>query len=144
MGIQLSDVEGDQGTDVCLINLDSKDQPLIEDIRLLGRILGDTIRLQEGRDSFERVEFIRRLSVAYRRDANELAGKKLEKYSLESFSTIVFYTDVKQVPGKPNIHSFRTMNANDTCKTPMEMFESDLIPNDLVEVNKAIREYYGI
>jgi phosphoenolpyruvate carboxylase len=80
MGIQLSDVEGDQGTDVCLINLDSKDQPLIEDIRLLGRILGDTIRLQEGRDSFERVEFIRRLSVAYRRDANELAGKKLEKY----------------------------------------------------------------
>jgi phosphoenolpyruvate carboxylase len=60
--------------------LDSKDQPLIEDIRLLGRILGDTIRLQEGRDSFERVEFIRRLSVAYRRDANELAGKKLEKY----------------------------------------------------------------
>ena len=60
--------------------MDNKDQPLIDDIRLLGRILGDTIRLQEGRDSFERVEFVRRLSVAYRRDANEAAGKKLEKY----------------------------------------------------------------
>ena len=80
MGIQLSDVEGNQSIDVCLIDLDSKDQPLIEDIRLLGRILGDTIRTQEGKDAFEKVEYIRRLSVAYRRDANELAGKKLEKY----------------------------------------------------------------
>ncbi len=62
------------------INLDNKDQPLIDDIRLLGRILGDTIRAQEGRESYERVEFVRRLSVAYRRDANEAAGKKLEKY----------------------------------------------------------------
>jgi phosphoenolpyruvate carboxylase len=60
--------------------LDSKDQPLIEDIRLLGRILGDTIRAQEGKETFEKVEYIRRLSVAYRRDANELAGKKLEKF----------------------------------------------------------------
>lgn len=63
-----------------VINLDNKDQPLIDDIRLLGRILGDTIRAQEGRESYERVEFVRRLSVAYRRDANEAAGKKLEKY----------------------------------------------------------------
>jgi len=63
-----------------VINLDNKDQPLIDDIRLLGRILGDTIRAQEGLESYERVEFVRRLSVAYRRDANEAAGKKLEKY----------------------------------------------------------------
>jgi dephospho-CoA kinase len=71
-------------------------------------------------------------------------GKKLEKYSLESFSTIVFYTEVKQMPGQPNVHSFRTINANDTCKTPMEMFEEATIPNDLVQVNNAIREYYSI
>ncbi len=60
--------------------MNKKDQPLVNDIRLLGRILGDTIRDQEGDQSFERVEFIRQLSVSYRRDANEGAGKKLEKY----------------------------------------------------------------
>ena len=60
--------------------MNKNDQPLVDDIRLLGRILGDTIRLQEGDAAYDRVEFIRRQSVAYRRDANEGAGKALEKY----------------------------------------------------------------
>ncbi len=30
-----------------------KDQPLIDDIRLLGRLLGDVIREQEGAEAFE-------------------------------------------------------------------------------------------
>ena len=48
-----------------------KNQPLVDDIRLLGRILGDVIREQEGKDAFELVERVRQLSVAYRlkRDA---------------------------------------------------------------------------
>jgi phosphoenolpyruvate carboxylase len=41
------------------------DAPLIEDIRLLGRILGDVIREQEGAASFDLVERVRQLSVAY-------------------------------------------------------------------------------
>ena len=45
----------------------AKDQPLVNDIRLLGRILGDVIREQEGSDMFELIEQIRQLSVAFRR-----------------------------------------------------------------------------
>ena len=33
-----------------------KNRPLVDDIRLLGRILGDVIREQEGKEAFELVE----------------------------------------------------------------------------------------
>ena len=56
-----------------------KDLPLIEDIRLLGRILGDVIREQEGAQAYELVEQVRQLSVAFRRDADEAADKALKK-----------------------------------------------------------------
>ncbi len=56
-----------------------KDQPLIDDIRLLGRILGDVIRQQEGKATYERIEQIRKLSVAFRRDADENADQELKK-----------------------------------------------------------------
>lgn len=56
-----------------------KDQPLILDIRLLGRILGDVIREQEGKDAFELIERIRQLSVAFRRDDDRSADKALKK-----------------------------------------------------------------
>ena len=49
------------------------ERPLVEDIRLLGRILGDVIREQEGDEAFELVERIRKLSVAFRRDADHEA-----------------------------------------------------------------------
>src|SRR4029450_4685683 len=42
-----------------------KNRPLVDDIRLLGRILGDVIREQEGKDAFELIERARQLSVAY-------------------------------------------------------------------------------
>ena len=48
-------------------NISSKDLPLREDIRLLGRILGDTLREQEGNAAFELVENIRRSSVLFRK-----------------------------------------------------------------------------
>jgi len=59
----------------------SKDneRPLVEDIRLLGRILGDVIREQEGVEAFELIEQIRKLSVAFRRDADHEADKALKK-----------------------------------------------------------------
>jgi phosphoenolpyruvate carboxylase len=56
-----------------------KDQPLIDDIRLLGRILGDVIREQEGQAAFDLIEQIRQLSVAFRRHADESADKALKK-----------------------------------------------------------------
>ena len=57
----------------------NKEQPLIDDIRLLGRMLGDVIREQEGAAAFELVEQIRKLSVAFRRDADAEADKTLKK-----------------------------------------------------------------
>ena len=56
-----------------------KDQPLIDDIRLLGRILGDVIREQEGVAAYELVEQVRQLSVAFRRDADQEADRALKK-----------------------------------------------------------------
>ena len=55
------------------------ERPLVEDIRLLGRILGDVIRVQEGPEAYELVEKIRKLSVAFRRDADHEADKALKK-----------------------------------------------------------------
>ena len=55
------------------------ERPLVEDIRLLGRILGDVIREQEGATAFDLIEKIRKLSVAFRRDADHEADKALKK-----------------------------------------------------------------
>jgi phosphoenolpyruvate carboxylase len=55
------------------------ERPLVEDIRLLGRILGDVIREQEGVQAYELIEQIRTLSVAFRRDADHEADKALKK-----------------------------------------------------------------
>jgi len=54
------------------------ERPLVEDIRLLGRILGDVIREQEGVAAFELVERIRKLSVSFRRDADHEADRALK------------------------------------------------------------------
>ena len=56
-----------------------KNRPLVEDIRLLGRILGEVIREQEGKDAFELVERVRKLSVAYRLKRDAGAGRMLDR-----------------------------------------------------------------
>ena len=55
------------------------ERPLVDDIRLLGRILGDVIREQEGASAFELIEQIRKLSVSFRRDADHEADRALKK-----------------------------------------------------------------
>src|SRR5271154_6057339 len=62
-----------------------KDLPLREDIRLLGRILGDTVREQEGEEVFELVEQIRRSSIRFHRDNEGGARRELEA-TLDSLS----------------------------------------------------------
>ncbi len=56
-----------------------KNQPLVEDIRLLGRIIGDVIREQEGAPAFELIERVRKLSVAYRLKQDASAGRVLDR-----------------------------------------------------------------
>jgi phosphoenolpyruvate carboxylase len=62
------------------------DARLRTDIRLLGRILGDTVRDQEGADVFDLVERIRQTSIKFHRDEDKLARRELELI-LDSMST---------------------------------------------------------
>lgn len=55
----------------------AKEAPLMADIRMLGRILGDVIRAQEGQATFDLIEQVRQLSVAFRRHDDERAGQEL-------------------------------------------------------------------
>ena len=56
----------------------NNERPLVDDMRLLGRILGDVIRDQEGVAAYELIELVRTLSVAFRRDADQEADKALK------------------------------------------------------------------
>jgi phosphoenolpyruvate carboxylase len=60
------------------IETEEKDLLLREDIRLLGRILGDTVREQSGEAVFSIVERIRQTSVRFRRDEDVAARRELE------------------------------------------------------------------
>ena len=53
-----------------------KEAPLRRDIRLLGRILGDTIRSQEGHSVFELVEIVRKTAIRFHR-GEEIARSEL-------------------------------------------------------------------
>src|SRR5712671_4040723 len=55
-----------------------EDARLRNDIRLLGRILGDTVRDQEGADVFDLVERIRQTSIRFHRDDDRPARHELE------------------------------------------------------------------
>jgi phosphoenolpyruvate carboxylase len=65
---------------------DAEDARLRTDIRLLGRILGDTVRDQEGADVFDLVERIRQTSIRFHRDEDRLARRELETI-LDGMST---------------------------------------------------------
>lgn len=77
-------------------------------------------------------------------DGNEkfkTIGKMLdEKICVEGLFTIVLKTVVQD--GK---YYFSTQNnGSDVTKSPMGMFDSNLIENDLAMVDKTIREYYDM
>lgn len=63
-------------------------------------------------------------------------GRKLEKIVLESKLTTVLLADCKD-----GEYIFHTKPDRSTVKTPIGAFEQDEIPNDIVEVIKALEEY---
>lgn len=68
-------------------------------------------------------------------------GKLLdEKIVIEGMFTTVLRTAVVDKSYQFSTHN----NGSDTVKSPMGMFESDMIDNDLVQVDARICEYYGI
>ncbi len=60
-------------------DISSKDVPLRDDIRLLGRILGDTLREQEGDQTFDLIESVRRAAVRFRKTQDERDRAQLEQ-----------------------------------------------------------------
>jgi phosphoenolpyruvate carboxylase len=60
------------------LDADDKDTPLRYDIRLLGRILGETIRAQDGGQTFDLVEQIRQTGLRFHRNADEAARRELQ------------------------------------------------------------------
>ena len=67
------------GLAIVIVNMKNTELPLIDDIRLLGKILGDIVREQEGESVYALVEQVRKLSVAFHRDANQKANQELGK-----------------------------------------------------------------
>lgn len=55
-----------------------KDIPLREDIRFLGRMLGDTLREQEGEPTFDLVENIRQIAIRFHREQDPVARHELD------------------------------------------------------------------
>ncbi len=60
-------------------DISSKDVPLRDDIRLLGRILGDTLREQEGEETFALIENVRRAAVRFRKSQDDRDRDQLEQ-----------------------------------------------------------------
>jgi phosphoenolpyruvate carboxylase len=69
------DARTNRSDDIAALEEDAR---LRSDIRLLGRILGDTVREQEGDDVFDLVERIRQTSIRFHRDDDEPARRELE------------------------------------------------------------------
>jgi phosphoenolpyruvate carboxylase len=70
-----------------------KDAPLKEDIRLLGRILGEVLRHQEGEAVFHVVETIRQTAVRFRRESDPAAGANLDKLlKKHNISEVTFFS----------------------------------------------------
>ncbi|MDI4235005.1 phosphoenolpyruvate carboxylase [Bradyrhizobium sp. Arg237L] len=70
-----TDVRANRAEDSQAIEEDAR---LRNDIRLLGRVLGDTVRDQEGADVFDLVERIRQTSIRFHRDEDRQARGELE------------------------------------------------------------------
>lgn len=66
-------------------------------------------------------------------------GKMLsQQLVIEGLFTVVLRSMLKN-----GEYVFQTHNdGTSVCKSPMDMFEEDFIPNDLLEVDKILREYY--
>jgi phosphoenolpyruvate carboxylase len=75
-------LESNRGEEISALEEDVR---LRNDIRLLGRILGDTVRDQEGADVFDLVERIRQTSIRFHRGDDKAARGELE-LTLDSMS----------------------------------------------------------
>jgi phosphoenolpyruvate carboxylase len=109
------------------IETEDKELPLREDIRLLGRILGDTVREQSGAAAFDIVERIRQSSVRFRRDEDIAARRDLAatlnslppKEALQIIRAFSFFSHLANI-AEDQHHIRRTHAHALTASTPRE------------------------
>lgn len=98
---------------------------LREDIRFLGRILGEVIRADAGAKVFDVVETVRRLAVQFRRGTDSAAGAKmtrlLNRLSPEHANTVVrafsYFSHLANIA--EDHHTIRTQRARELAGAPL-------------------------
>lgn len=86
------------------------DTPLKEDIRLLGRLLGNVLKELEGDEVFQIVETIRQTAVRFRREDDTIAkinlNKLLKKLSRNQTLSVVrafsYFSHLANLAERPN------------------------------------------
>ncbi len=71
-------------------------------------------------------------------------GKRLEKIKLESKVPVVLYTNVENGLEGENKFTFMTQRSKNSCKSPIGMFDTFLIPNSLKLVDDKVRNFYEV
>jgi phosphoenolpyruvate carboxylase len=117
-----------------------EDTRLRNDIRLLGRILGDTVREQEGADVFDLVERIRQTSIRFHRDEDRAARRELETIldSMSISETVRIVRAFSYFSHLANIaedhNNIRLMRAKSAAKGP---FKAGVLAETLVHAQAA-------
>ena len=65
--------------------------------------------------------------------------------TLDGLYNIILYAEVNKTPDGKVIYQFRTHNDGvSSCRSPLGMFEEELIPNDMGVVMDAVNKYYNV
>ncbi len=102
----------------------AKDLPLREDIRLLGRLLGDTIRDQQGEQTFLLVETVRQTAVRFAREGRaedrETLGRLLADLPMDTILSVVrafaYFLQLANIA--EDTHVIRRRRAHDVAGSP--------------------------
>ena len=123
------------------------DEKGFEKFTEIGRHAWDVMRAAAAGPAERRVYVLAHTqSDEFGRTKIKTIGKLLdEKITVEGIVTICLRTQVDNARGDDEKYLFSTHNSGlDTVKSPMGMFDEQLIPNDLAAVDRAICAYYGI
>ncbi len=128
-----------------MLELPDRERALRDDVRLVGRVLGDTVREQQGEAVFATVERIRQISIAFRREGDAGARRELEAMldSLSHDRTIEVVRAFSYFSHLANIaedqHQIRCMRAVPNAGKPTSpgTIESTLAALKLAQVPRA-------
>jgi phosphoenolpyruvate carboxylase len=107
-----------------VLELPDRERALRDDIRLVGRVLGDTVREQQGEAVFATVERIRQLSLAFRREGEASARHELEATlnslshdrTIEVVRAFSFFSHLANIA--EDQHQIRSMRAQREASLP--------------------------